>query len=70
MSIIKINKMENYEKIQQLVEGMKKDVELSLQKGNKSAGQRVRVQLRELKNLAGALKEDTKVKKEVKQSKA
>lgn len=70
MSIIKINKMENYEKIQQLVEGMKKDVELSLQKGNKSAGQRVRVQLRELKNLTGALKEDTKVKKEVKQSKA
>lgn len=48
--------MENYEKIQQLVETMKKDIDSFFAKGNKSAGTRVRLQCQELKKLAQDLR--------------
>lgn len=50
--------MENYLKIQELVEGMKKDVDAFFGKGNKSAGTRVRLQCQEIKKLAQGLRED------------
>lgn len=44
--------MENYTKLQELVESMKPDVDAFFTKGNKSAGTRVRVKCQELKALA------------------
>ena len=50
--------MENYLKIQELVENMKKDVDAFFNKGNKSAGTRVRLQCQEIKKLAQELRKD------------
>jgi hypothetical protein len=48
--------MENYNKIQSLVESMAKDVDAFYVKGNKSAGTRVRSACQELKKLAQELR--------------
>lgn len=48
--------MENYAKIQELVESMKKDIDAFYTKGNKSAGTRVRTACQELKKLAQDLR--------------
>ena len=48
--------MENYAKIQELVESMKKDIDAFYAKGNKSAGTRVRTACQELKKLAQDLR--------------
>jgi hypothetical protein len=50
--------MENYEKIVQLIESMKENVDKFFAKGNKSAGTRVRTQCQELKKLAQELRID------------
>jgi len=50
--------MENYLKIQELVENMKKDVDAFFIKGNKSAGTRVRLQCQEIKKIAQELRKD------------
>jgi len=54
--IIKQFKMENYEKIKELVESMSKDIEAFYVKGNKSAGTRVRTACQDLKKLAQDLR--------------
>jgi hypothetical protein len=48
--------MENYNKIQSLVESMAKDVEAFYVKGNKSAGTRVRTACQDLKKLSQELR--------------
>ena len=48
--------MENYNKIQSLVETMSKDIEAFYSKGNKSAGTRVRTACQDLKKLAQELR--------------
>ena len=48
--------MESYEKLVLLIEGMKDDVDKFSQKGNKSAGTRIRVQCQEIKKLAQELR--------------
>lgn len=48
--------MENYEKIKELVESMQKDMEAFYEKGNKSAGTRVRNACQDLKKLAQDLR--------------
>lgn len=48
--------MENYTKIQELVESMKKDIDAFYVKGNKSAGTRVRGACQDLKKLAQELR--------------
>jgi hypothetical protein len=50
--------MENYEKLVALVESMKENVDKFFDKGNKSAGTRVRTQCQELKKLAQDLRLD------------
>ena len=50
--------MENYEMMMSLLEGMKKDLDLFYEKGNGSAGTRVRVSLQELKKVAQDLRID------------
>lgn len=58
--------MENYNKIQSLVETMTKDVEAFYVKGNKSAGTRVRSACQELKKLAQDLRVDVQNSKNTK----
>lgn len=48
--------MENYTKIQELVEIMKKDIDAFYVKGNKSAGTRIRTACQDLKKLAQELR--------------
>lgn len=48
--------MENYTKIQELVENMSKDIDAFYVKGNKSAGTRVRTACQELKKLSQDLR--------------
>ena len=48
--------MENYNKIQSLVESMAKDVEAFYVKGNKSAGTRIRTACQDLKKIAQDLR--------------
>jgi hypothetical protein len=48
--------MENYTKIQGLVENMSKDIDAFYVKGNKSAGTRIRTACQELKKLAQDLR--------------
>lgn len=48
--------METYNKIVELVEAMKADADKFFDKGNKSAGTRVRTQCQELKKLAQELR--------------
>lgn len=48
--------MENYTKIQELVENMKKDIEAFYVKGNKSAGTRIRGACQDIKKLAQELR--------------
>ena len=48
--------MENYTKIQELVESMKKDMDAFYVKGNKSAGTRIRGACQDLKKLAQELR--------------
>ena len=48
--------MENYTKIQGLVENMSKDIDAFYSKGNKTAGTRVRSACQELKKLAQDLR--------------
>jgi hypothetical protein len=48
--------MESYEKIVQLIESMKENVDKFFSKGNKSAGTRVRTQCQDLKKLAQELR--------------
>lgn len=50
--------MENYNKIVALVELMKEDVDKFFDKGNKSAGTRVRTACQDLKKLAQELRVD------------
>jgi hypothetical protein len=50
--------MENYEKLVALVESMRENVDKFFDKGNKSAGTRVRTQCQELKKLAQELRLD------------
>ena len=59
--------MENYNKIQSLVESMSKDIDAFYVKGNKSAGTRVRSACQELKKLAQELRVNVQ---EAKNSKA
>lgn len=59
--------MENYNKIQSLVESMAKDIDAFYAKGNKSAGTRVRTACQELKKLAQDLRVNVQ---ETKNSKA
>lgn len=58
--------MENYTKIQELVEGMKKDLDAFYGKGNNSAGTRIRLQCQELKKLAQDLRTDIQETKNTK----
>ena len=44
--------MENYNKLVELVESMKKDVDAFYEKGNKSAGTRIRMACQDLKKIA------------------
>jgi len=55
---VKVNKMENYNKIVALIELMKEDVDKFFEKGNKSAGTRVRTACQDLKKLAQELRMD------------
>lgn len=48
--------MESYEKLVALVESMKDNVDKFFDKGNKSAGTRVRTQCQEIKKLAQELR--------------
>ncbi len=48
--------MESYEKLVALVESMKENVDKFFDKGNKSAGTRVRTQCQEIKKLAQELR--------------
>jgi hypothetical protein len=50
--------MENYNKIVALIELMKEDVDKFFDKGNKSAGTRVRTACQDLKKLAQELRVD------------
>jgi len=50
--------MENYNKIVALIELMKEDVDKFFEKGNKSAGTRVRTACQDLKKLAQELRMD------------
>ena len=58
--------MENYTKIQELVENMKKDIDAFYVKGNKSAGTRVRGACQELKKLAQDLRVNVQESKNTK----
>lgn len=59
--------MENYNKIVALIELMKEDVDRFFDKGNKSAGTRVRTACQDLKKLAQELRVDVQdVKKTTK----
>lgn len=58
--------MENYTKIQELVENMKKDIDSFYEKGNKSAGTRVRSACQELKKLAQELRVNVQESKNAK----
>lgn len=58
--------MENYTKIQELVENMKKDIDSFYEKGNKSAGTRVRSACQELKKLAQELRVNVQESKNTK----
>ena len=59
--------MENYNKIVALIELMKEDVDKFFDKGNKSAGTRVRTACQDLKKLAQELRVDVQdVKKTAK----
>ena len=48
--------MENYEKMIEILEGMKADVVAFYEKGNKSAGTRVRTACQEIKKVAQDLR--------------
>ena len=54
----KKKEMENYNKIVALIELMKEDVDKFFDKGNKSAGTRVRTACQDLKKLAQELRVD------------
>lgn len=67
LKLLKTKRMENYNKIQSLVENMSKDIDSFYVKGNKSAGTRVRSACQELKKLAQELRVNVQ---ETKNSKA
>ena len=55
--------METFEKIQQLLDQVKPDLQKFLEKENSSAGTRVRKSMQDLKKLAQQLREEIQEKK-------
>jgi len=53
------------EEMKSIIEGLEGDVEKFLNKGNQSAGTRIRLQMQEIKKLANDVRADVQYKREV-----